>query len=534
MILKPNKLILIGLIALLGTFAWVRPLQAITRFSDIKGHWAEEAVLTSYCCDLIKGYPDNSYKPEQPLSQLEALVLFMKTQGYELDKTKPAKNKSSVRNPAVPIVPWGQNYLDTAVEKQLLSREWTYNFVYDAPASRVQVALLLGSLLNLPNDAATLPGEGFFSDLDGISPQARAYIVGLNYAEIMNGFPDNTFRPHQSIKRAEAAALLNKLNQGGWVKYAKGRDERQMEGWVSQLTLVGKKAELELTSLQGVQKLKLDPELVCFRAGRECFHQEAVNSQVRLYLNNKKQVGIISILEKIKTPPADEYITGTVKSVVLGEDSLLILSDLDCRDRRLPLARQARLESLKAQNKGFTALKPDTFVKVYLADDMVVRVSELKTESIAGMVEKISARTLYLEDKGSSKKDKPTWFNYWDRARIVDKNGQRMGTVLRGDKVKVTYLDPIPDGIDDEIPLEIKITSRSELKKVKGQVERIINQPGNKAVILKKNKSYPADNNVTVTDAVAGTTISFTDLNPGQEIEMYVDGAGVVMRITRN
>lgn len=530
---KSNKLIIISLIALLGTLAWVKPLQAITRFSDLKGHWAEEAVLTSYCCDLIKGYPDNSYKPEQPLSQLEALVLFMKTQGYELDKTKPAKNKPIVRNPAIPTVPWGQNYLDTAVEKQLLSQEWTQNFIYDAPASRVQVALLLGRLLNLPHDAATLSGEGPFSDLSGLSPEACAYVEGLNYAGIMSGFPDGTFRPHHSITRAEAAALLNKLNQGGWVKYAKGQDKRQMEGWISQLTLVGKKAELELTSLQGVQKLKLDPELVCFRQGKECFHQEAVNSQVRLYLNNKKQVSVISILEKIKTPAADQYLIGTVKSVVLGEDSLLIICDLDCRDRRLPLVPQAQLESLKAQNKGFAALKPGAFVKVYLADDMVIRVSELKTESIAGMVEKISARTLYLEDKGSSKKNKPAWFNYWDRARIVDKNGQRMGTVLRGDKVQVTYLDPIPEGIDDEIPLEIKITSRPELKKVKGQVEKIINRSGNKAIIIKKNKEYPADNNVTVTDAVAGTTISFTDLNPGQEIEMYVDGAGVVMRITR-
>lgn len=532
MIKNTNSIKVISLLVLLSMFLWIEPLEAITGFSDTKGHWAQEAVLTSYCCDLIKGYPDQSFKPEQSLSQLEALVLFMKTQGYDLDKKQTSKKKTAVpaRNPSIPVVPWGQNYVDAAAEKQLLSQEWTRNFAYNAPASRVQVALLLGRLLSLPNAEPDLSGSTSFSDLEALSPEARSYIAGLNQSGIMSGFPDGTFRPDQPLKRAEAAALLSKLIQGNWVKYADSKGSRQLEGWVKQLTLVGKKAELELASLQGIQKLKLDPKLICFQGGKECFYQEAVNSQVRLYLNQKKQVSVISLLEKNQTPSADQYVIGSVKSVVLGEDSLLVLCDLDCRDRRLPLAREAQLESLKAQKKGFSALKPGTFVKAYLNGDNVTRVNELKTANISGTVQRLSVRTLNLEEKASSKNNKPSWFNYWDRARIVDKDGKRMGSVVRGDKVQVTYLDPIPEGIDDEIPLEIKISSRPDLKKVKGLVESIINNTGNKAIIIKKNKNYPADETISVSEAVYGTTIPFINLKAGNEIEMYLDGAGVVMK----
>ncbi len=530
-LMKRYRMKMIGLVLLLTCLVWIKPAEAISRFSDLKGHWAQEAVLTSYCCDLIKGYPDQSFKPDQDLSQMEALVLFMKAQGYSLDKVKSPKKGEPTRNPAIPVVPWGQNYLDAAVEKQLLPEVWRSNFKHNAPASREQVAFLLGRLLSLPAAEPASSGEDQirFSDLADTSPEARAYIGGLNQYGIMSGFADGTFRPGQALKRGEAAVVLVKLLDGEWNNNTGNKGSRQMEGWVKSLSLVGKTAELELASLQGVQKLKLDPQLICFRDGQECFYQEAVNSRVRLYLNQKKQVSVISILGKIPTPESEQELIGTVKSVVLGEDSLLVLCDLDCKDRRLPLAAEASLESLKTQSKGFKSLKTGTFVKAYLSGDKVVRVSELKTLSISGTVQRLSARTLNLEEKAASK-NKPSWFNYWDRARVVDKDGNRMGTVFRGDKVQVTYLDLIPEGIDDELPLEIIVSSRPELKKVKGLVESIVNSTGSKAIVIKKNKNYPVDEAVAVSD-VNGAVIPFTNLKADNEIEMSVDGAGVVMKV---
>jgi hypothetical protein len=47
--------------------------------------------------------------------------------------------------------------------------------------------------------------------------------------------------------------------------------------------------------------------------------------------------------------------------------------------------------------------------------------------------------------------------DHYEFARIVDKEGVRRDGILPGEKVQVTYLDPFPEEIDDEIPLEIKV-----------------------------------------------------------------------------
>lgn len=527
-----KKLINMGIISVLIPlimYGWVPTVKAMPAFTDIKGHWAQEAVLASASCDLLKGYSDQSFKPEQELTQLEALVLFMQTQGYGVDKVKAVrKGVNPPRNPAIPLVPWGQNYLDTAFAKQLLPPKWAADFQYNAAANREQVAILLGRLLNLPgSEDIGLTGEyAAFSDLDGLSNEARGYIYVLNQYGIMSGFTDGKFQPQRPLKRSEAAALLVKLMEGNWVKTADNLSNRQMQGWVKSLNMSGKKPELELASLQGVKKLKLDPEVKCFRNGQERFYQEAVNSQVRLYLDQKKQVTVISILEKIPAANSSGELIAKVKSVVLGEDNLLVVYDLDGKIRSLPLAWQARLESLKKQSKGFQTLKSGTFIRVSMSNDEAVRVTELETLNVSGTVMSLSARTLTLEEK-AAKKGRPKSFDYWDRALIVDKDGKLMNRVQRGDKVKINYLDPNKEEFYDERPLEIIISSRPDLKKVKGEAERI--SAGN--IFVKKNKSYMLDDDVTVWNGINGPKTSLNNIEAGDKIEMYVDGAGVVMKI---
>jgi hypothetical protein len=69
-------------------------------------------------------------------------------------------------------------------------------------------------------------------------------------------------------------------------------------------------------------------------------------------------------------------------------------------------------------------------------------------------------RRLRLESDPTN--SRPGWLNHWDMARIVDNEGKQISNVLVGDKVKITFLDPYPDEIDDEIPLEIIVTTKKK------------------------------------------------------------------------
>lgn len=512
------------LILLTTSLLYFVPTASAASFEDLQGHWSSEAVYHAAVLDLVSGYPDGKFRPEQSLSQMESLVLFMRAAGYDLDKRSKSDKKVPLVNVKIPQVSWGQNYLNQAVQDNLIAEHWLASFDGESPVSRAQTADLLYRLLQLP------PGEisdelPLFSDLNQAADELRPAILAVAQAGIITGYPNGTFHPGKSLKRGEAASILDRLMQDHWLKITAARE---IEGWVERIDFNRTPPEIELQSLQGSKKYKLSPEVKCFKNGQNCPYQQTLLWRVKLYLDSKKQVGCISLLEK-KSLGQENKITGTVRSVALGNDSFLTLVDLDGRERILPLNWGAELSSgTKSKTKGFQALKANTFIDVFLVNEEVSRVTVLDTKSLSGSVHSVTGKRLDLDGKGSSKK--PLWFNYWDRARIIDKDG-RNNHVIRGDKVKITYLDPDPDGIDDEIPLEIIITNRPELKKVSGEVEKTGDSYEGRQVVLKKNKSYILDGTAAICRE-DGSTIDFNIIKPGDKVEVMLDGAGLIMKLT--
>ncbi len=506
------------------------PTASVLAFSDLEGHWSKAAVSRAATLDFIKGYPDNTFWPEKDISQLESLVLFMGAMDLGNEKTSAKKVKIEAPRPLnIPEVPWGQSYMDAAVERGLLDDKWRSGFRADQPASRGQVVSLLCHLLQLPISDSSSVGHDTFSDLGATSSEYKSYITALTRAGIMRGYGDGTFRPEGSLKRSEAAVLLSSLMEQKWVK---ADTSRIMEGWVEKIIIDKNQKEVELRSLSGVKKVKVDQDLQCFTTAGECSLSDIRNYRVEVLLNQKKQAACIFVLEKKKFIAMEDKITGTVKSILMGNDNLLVISDLNCEERRLALSWGALLDSEgKAKAKDFTVLKPGTFITAELAEGQVQKVTILDTKTISGTIQDLSGRRLSLANKGSGGKiGKPEWFNYWDRARMVDKDGRAIGGVLRGDSIKVTYLDPIPGEIDDEIPLEITLTSRPKVKIVKAEVEKLSTTEYYNKLTVKKNKDYDVDKTALVYSS-GGTAIQFSALSAGDKVEMEVDGAGVVVKI---
>lgn len=65
-----------------------------------------------------------------------------------------------------------------------------------------------------------------------------------------------------------------------------------------------------------------------------------------------------------------------------------------------------------------------------------------KSCSLMFYICRMSGGRLYL--KGGLSGSKPGWFNNYDFARIVGKEGIEKGDILIGDRVQVTYIDPCP------------------------------------------------------------------------------------------
>ncbi|RKO66953.1 hypothetical protein [Desulfofundulus salinus] len=114
----------------------------------------------------------------------------------------------------------------------------------------------------------------------------------------------------------------------------------------------------------------------------------------------------------------------------------------------------------------------------------------------------------------------------------MDKEDRRAGGVMRGDRVEITYLDPVPGEIQDERVLQIKITSRPGLKKQTGKLQAIKTTGGTYRIVLEKDKEYDVGPAVRVTDP-SGNKIAFSDLDRyiKSQVELWLDGAGVVMEV---
>ena len=45
---------------------------------DIKGHWAEEYIKKVIAAGIMRGYPDGSFKPDQPVTRAELATVLAK------------------------------------------------------------------------------------------------------------------------------------------------------------------------------------------------------------------------------------------------------------------------------------------------------------------------------------------------------------------------------------------------------------------------------------------------------------------------
>lgn len=55
--------------------------EVLNVFPDIQNHWAKNYIVLGKYLGIAWGYPDGTFKPEQPATRAEALVFAMRALG---------------------------------------------------------------------------------------------------------------------------------------------------------------------------------------------------------------------------------------------------------------------------------------------------------------------------------------------------------------------------------------------------------------------------------------------------------------------
>lgn len=185
-------------------------------FKDVQSHWASNAIQRLTEKRFMHGYPDGTFKPNQPMSRAEFMTVISRMlgleegQGESVFKDVPADAWYSKYVSAVHKLGIVQGYADgTLKPQQAITREEAFAILYRV--GQVQKDSLVANSLSLDAPGRSIINEAAFADQDEISEWAREALVALHEAQMLHGYPDGTIKPKDSITRAEIAVVLSKL-----------------------------------------------------------------------------------------------------------------------------------------------------------------------------------------------------------------------------------------------------------------------------------------------------------------------------------
>lgn len=147
------------------------------------------------------GYPDGSFRPNGNLTRAEAATMLSRLyKGFSEDGGYTGADFTDVTTDF-----WGYKYISFAEANGLVTGYEDGSIAPDRAITRGEFMALIARFAGIqPSDKAAA-----YEDAQG--HWAEGYIAALTEAGIVDGYEDGSFRPNQTITRAEAAKTVNNV-----------------------------------------------------------------------------------------------------------------------------------------------------------------------------------------------------------------------------------------------------------------------------------------------------------------------------------
>lgn len=173
---------------------------AESSFLDVEDHWGKSYIENLSEKDIINGYPNGTFQPDNQISVTEFVVLAIKSTNNIPQDDNPQDH-------------WATHWIDYAEENELVE---PYYFIdYERPITREEMAdIAIRTLKSINESIETQNKEQFKTDITDlqnikdnfIQSVLKAYKTGL-----ITGMPNNTFIPKGNATRAEASVVILRL-----------------------------------------------------------------------------------------------------------------------------------------------------------------------------------------------------------------------------------------------------------------------------------------------------------------------------------
>jgi len=174
-----------------------QPAANQTVLTDINGHWAAESIRNMLGIGILSGYPDGTFKPDQTITRAEFASMLAKAFKLSASGNKVFDDTAGH---------WAQDYIAAASDAGIVSGFNNNNFEPDEPITREQMAVMVTKAAKAGKPTQAIS----FKDKNDISVWAQEAVASAVSAQVLSGYPDQTFRPKNNANRAEAASVLTK------------------------------------------------------------------------------------------------------------------------------------------------------------------------------------------------------------------------------------------------------------------------------------------------------------------------------------
>ncbi|QQR55346.1 S-layer homology domain-containing protein [Candidatus Peregrinibacteria bacterium] len=175
-------------------------------FNDIVNHWAEEYICELYDSDIVEGRSHTRFYPDSAVTRAEFLKMTLLGLGYDTHTV------SAVHYSDVSSSHWAYEYVTYATASGIVDGYSNGTFKPDAYISRAEALVLLLRAADQDDNGRVDEDEINFWDVDEDDWFAWAVVLA-DEENLISGYSDNSFRPTNSITRAEAAKIVSLANE---------------------------------------------------------------------------------------------------------------------------------------------------------------------------------------------------------------------------------------------------------------------------------------------------------------------------------
>lgn len=182
-----------------GTSAEAMTTLAGEGYSDTAGHYAAGVIDTWSGYGVLKGYEDNTFRPDGTITRAELAAVLNRVMGYQ----DAAENTFA----DLPAERWYTDGLLRLAQQGIFGGDEDKKMNPEAPITRQETFAAMARALAL-EESKEAPG---FKDDDSIADWAKGYVSAMKKAGYIEGDQQGNIRGGDPITRAEVVTILNKM-----------------------------------------------------------------------------------------------------------------------------------------------------------------------------------------------------------------------------------------------------------------------------------------------------------------------------------